>query len=333
LHLGKFNFKPLIENSTDLQLKSLRQLCARARKDGVHNVFLPGDIFDNPSPSQQLIIQLIDVFRTHKDLHFHLIPGNHDITARGRNGLMVCEFLSQMNLLDNVSVHTEPQMVTIDDFPVFFMPYGYDNYPDGAYLGFGHHSVTGAKNDNGFPISDTMGIELNNKRAQWIMGHIHLAQIMKWGAYPGTGYQVNFGEDEEKFILKFKAVLTDGRVSLKTKLIPVKKPFTLRTVVMRETEDFEKLPAFDPKRPVFFKVQLAQDVQMPTNFLVDNRHVIKHESLTKKGTPVQITKVEDAPVDVFHMTPTTGLVKHLVGKGLAKDRAKAAKRLVQRLNK
>lgn len=332
-HLGVFNFKPLIENSVDLQLSSIRRMCALARKEGVKNIFIPGDIFDNPSPSQQLIIQLINVFSMHEDLDFYIIPGNHDITARGRNGLMVCEFLSEMALLKNVFVFTEPKMVTIDDFPVYFMPYGYDAYPDGAYLGFGHHSVAGAKNDNGFPISDTLGITLSNKRAQWIMGHIHLAQIFKWGAYPGTGYQINFGEDPEKFIMKFKATLEDGHVKLKTKLIKRKPPFELRTVVMQNEDDFAKLPAFDSKSPVFFKVQLAQGVQMPTNFLIENRHVIMHESLTKKGEPVKITRVEDAPVDVFHMTPTTGLVKHLVSRGLPKDRARVAKKLVQRLNK
>lgn len=330
LHLERFNsnyFNGIIEDSVEMQLNALRSYCKIAKKDRIKNIIMLGDIVDHPNPKQSTIIRLISVFRDFPELKFWVITGNHDITARGRNGLQICEFLSSANMLENVIVFTEPKMVNIKGFPVYFMPYGYDVQPKGTYLGIGHHTVTGSLSDSGYKLEDS-GISISNKKAYWVMGHIHLKQSYKWGCYPGTPYQINFGESTEKYLLKVKATLDAGKLTVKRKFLPVDTPYTLETLNL---EDVSQLPKFNKKKPNFFKIRIRDGFELPSTFLIDNPHIIAKDILNKKGKLTEITKIEDAPDTVFHLTATSNLVPFLVKKGMSEKEAKSARKLIKKI--
>lgn len=328
-HLERFSsnyFNNLLQDPLDLQLKAMERGCQIAHDQGIKNVFMLGDIIDHPNPKQDTIVRLINLFNKFHYLKFWVITGNHEVTARGRNGLMICEFLSSAQMLPNVNIFTEPKMVTIDGFPVYFMPWGYSEQPRGAYLGIGHHSVSGAFNDNGYPIKEE-GEKITNKRAKWIMGHIHLRQSHDWGCYPGTPYQINFGESTSKYFVKFKAVLTDGKVDLKTRFIPSNPPFLLQTIdIKSQDQEIKKPPA-----NTFYKVRLSPGVTLDSAFLTSRPWIIKVEILGKDNKVTEIVSAEDAPEDTFRITPTYGLAKYLVNKGMDREKAMAAVSFVKRI--
>jgi len=333
-HLERFSpqyFKNLIGNPDDLFIASIERLCAYAILREIKHVALLGDIADHPNPKQETIIRLIGIFNKYPNLKFWIITGNHDITARGKNGMIVCEFLANMNLLTNVKVYTQPKMEIIDGFPVYFMPYGFNEQPKGAYLGVGHHSVTGARMDGGYPVGDE-GIAITNKKTFWVMGHLHEYQEYPWGVYSGTAYQINFGESTDKYLLEVEAKLDSGRVTAKTRQIKSQLPFRLKNVRAKEAEDLAKVKPFDKERRIFYKVVYDPSVSLPKSFLSDNSHVLECSPLnTKTGAELKITRAEEAPKDVFRLSPTKGLVEYLVRKGMDKDRARAAKRFVKTL--
>lgn len=328
-HLERFSynyFNGLIADPLQAQLDTIADACDTAISQKIKNVFLLGDIIDHPNPKQDTIVRLIGLFNKYPSLSFWVITGNHEVTSRGRNGLMICEFLSSANMLPNVNIFTEPKMVSVEGFPVFFMPWGYSDQPRGAYLGIGHHSVTGASNDNGFPIREE-GEKITNKRSKWIMGHIHLRQSHDWGCYPGTPYQINFGEDENKYILKFKVSLVNGRVSIKKKFIPVKPPFVLRTIDVNSPD--QKI--VKPKGNIFYKARVLDGVVLDSDFVASRPWIIKVEILGKGNKLTEIVPADQAPEDTFHVTPTYGLEKYLLNKGMDEERAKAAVSFVKRL--
>jgi DNA repair exonuclease SbcCD nuclease subunit len=333
-HLERYTpqyFKNLIGNPDDLFISSIERLCDHAISKGIRHVVLLGDIADHPNPKQETIIRLIGIFNKFPGLKFWIITGNHDITARGKNGMIVCEFLANMNLLTNVKVYTQPKMEIIDGFPVYFMPYGFNEQPKGAYLGIGHHSVTGARMDSGYPVGDE-GIAISNKRTFWVMGHLHEHQEYPWGVYAGTAYQINFGESTKKYFLELDAKLDSGHVTAKTKLIKSELPFRLKNILVKTEDELAKVKPFDKERKIFYKVVYDTSFALPKSFQTDNPHVLMCEPLDRKtGKELKITKAEDAPKDVFRLSPTRGLVEYLTRKGMDKDRAKAARRFVKTL--
>lgn len=333
LHLERFSnayFNGILKDPIHEQLEALRQACDFAIANKRKNVFLLGDIVDHPHPKQETIVRLLSLFKSYSDLHFWMITGNHDITARGRNGLIICEFLSSANILKNVSVFTDQKMMTVDGFPVYFMPYGFNDQPKGAYLGIAHHSVVGAKADNGYTIKREEGINIESSKAKWIIGHIHLYQKFKWGLYPGTLYQVNFGENLNKSFSDFKATLHMGEVKLVSKAVPVKNVFRLKNVAIKEEADLKKIPFEDR---LFLKLKIFNNVRIPSEFLVQNQHVILTEIVGKKGEVSKIVAPVDAPDTVFEMTETTGLKEYLLARGMPKDRTIEAIKLVKRMTK
>jgi DNA repair exonuclease SbcCD nuclease subunit len=331
-HLERFSsqyFKNLLGNPDDAFISSIERLCEHATAKKIGHVFLLGDIADHPNPKQETIIKLLHVMNKYIKLKFWLITGNHDVSARGRSGMIVCEFLSEAGLLPNVTVFTKPKMKIIDGIPVYFMPYGFDEQPKGPYLGVGHHSVVGASYDSGLPVGEE-GINISNKRAFWIMGHLHEYQEHPWGIYAGTGYQINFGETDDKAFIELDAVLENGRVKVSHSRIPCALPYTLKNLSVRKEADWNKVKQFD-ERKIFYRLLYDPSVEVPSKFQADNPHVIECSPMTKAGTEVKITSATDAPEDVFHLSPTRGLTKYLIKRGLEKGRAKAGTRFVKRL--
>lgn len=84
LHLGKRFGQMPEETRADLQ-QARQQILARlvevAREHDVGHVLIAGDMFDSETPSERVWRQALAVMRAAQDLHWWIIPGNHDSAA------------------------------------------------------------------------------------------------------------------------------------------------------------------------------------------------------------------------------------------------------------
>jgi DNA repair exonuclease SbcCD nuclease subunit len=56
----------------------VRTLGELATKNGASTVLIAGDIYDKQQVSQQTLARAIESMRPFADVHWHLMPGNHD---------------------------------------------------------------------------------------------------------------------------------------------------------------------------------------------------------------------------------------------------------------
>jgi len=333
-HFEKMNSwfpKEIVADALELQFDSIRACVALARKRKTKNVFLTGDIFDTASPSQSSIARLLRLLAEFPDITFWFYPGNHDMISKTRHALVISDFISKARIIPNVRVFVEPTMTKVDGFPVFFMPWGKFEQPDGAYLGFAHHTLIGVSYDNGFPSED--GPSITNRKSRWIIGHVHERQTTTRAIYPGTAYQTNFGEKLPKYYMYFDATLKHDKVNLKPEFVKAKPIFKLREHIIEKQEDFDNVPVYSQKKvPVFLKLKLHPGVTVPKNYRVDRPHIIKIEPIKKNGQAVTVVEPSQAPEEQRRFTPLTGLKTFLMEKhGLSEERARIGRALVKEL--
>lgn len=334
-HLERFNAwfpKDIVEDPLGLQLQSIQRAIDLAVSRGTQNVFLTGDITHTSSPRQETIARLLMLMATHPGIQFYMWLGNHDQERRGRHSLVISEFISKSKILPNVHVYVEPTLEKINGFPVLFMPYGKFYELDSAYLGMGHTGLAGTMYNEHEAAHEKE--KITNSRSIWVMGHIHMAQETKGAIYPGTAYQVDFGEKLPKYLMHFKAKYDRNRVILDHELIEQEPLFKLTTISIDKLEDLDAIKPYKKKKiPEFIKIKLARGITLPPKFNIERPHVIFTEAVGAKGEQLGITRPDRAPDDVQKFSPTSGLVKYLVANGLPKERARLAKELVKVLHK
>jgi len=62
----------------DARHNVIARLAEVARAQGARDILLAGDTFDSSTPSQQVLTQTLHALAGHTDLHWWLLPGNHD---------------------------------------------------------------------------------------------------------------------------------------------------------------------------------------------------------------------------------------------------------------
>ncbi|WP_419728163.1 metallophosphoesterase family protein [Lichenicola sp.] len=103
------------------RLEAIGRIGLLARTQGARVVLVAGDVWDNPGPSDKTLRQTLERMRRFPDLHWHLIPGNHDPNLPG--GLW--ERLLRLGLPDTVHAHLSPQPVPLEgasDREVWLLP-------------------------------------------------------------------------------------------------------------------------------------------------------------------------------------------------------------------
>lgn len=111
LHLGK-RFGRLPEE-TRVALQQARQqsvarLAAVAQQHKVQHVLIAGDMFDTETPSDRVLRQALAAMRAASDLHWWIIPGNHDSAAAETLWAGMAEHAAQ-----NVHLLLQPGIVEI----------------------------------------------------------------------------------------------------------------------------------------------------------------------------------------------------------------------------
>lgn len=239
LHLDALNWNV---SMLLLQVATIKSVLEYARQHQITNIIFLGDIGHYPLLSVRSHIYLLDLLTEYSDLVFDFILGNHDFKMTGEHSLLLLEYLTKLGNFSHVSIHSVPKVKKIEGSRINFSPY--PHVEETKYLNIGHFEVCGSKRDNGLIIKE--GIEL---KRDWVMGHLHTKQKVKRTQYPGTLYQVSFGEQYNKGF----AVIDYNSGEVEYEWVKIKPSFELRNVVLTEEKD---LALLKEDNNVFFKVWL-----------------------------------------------------------------------------
>jgi len=144
----------------DARLRAVTNLGELALKHGARHVLVAGDVYDMEALSPRSLNQPLERMRNFPDVHWHLLPGNHD--PHRPNGLW--DQLLRKGLPANVHVYTVPEPATFEEDSLSILPaplhhrrrlddptaYMNDTaLPDNLFrIGIAHGTVTGFGSDD-----------------------------------------------------------------------------------------------------------------------------------------------------------------------------------------
>jgi DNA repair exonuclease SbcCD nuclease subunit len=213
LHLDAMSRYYVKNLGLSYQIKTLLTALDYAKQHRIKNVVLLGDIADTPELSYEAQSALYSVFIKYSDIHFIILLGNHDI-GRGSNSLSVLTSIS--NLFSNITVVDKSTKLEHGVYA-----HGWPNHSSKkGNLNFCHVDQNGAIADNGYSVTESR-FDLADTQ-KYVSGHLHTYQKSKNAIWPGTLYQVKFGESQKKYFLH----LSIGS-AISFKAIPVESPIQL----------------------------------------------------------------------------------------------------------
>ncbi|HZT26571.1 MAG TPA: metallophosphoesterase [Pseudolabrys sp.] len=99
------------------RLAAIERLGDFARANGAAHILVAGDVYDNEAPSPVTLRAPIERMKRFPDIHWHLLPGNHD--PHRPEGLW--DRLVQLGLPAHIHLHLTPVPVALDD-AAFLLP-------------------------------------------------------------------------------------------------------------------------------------------------------------------------------------------------------------------
>lgn len=139
----------------DSRVRAIARLGDLAVEHGAKHILVAGDIYDMEAISPRSLNQPIERMRNFPNVHWHLLPGNHD--PHRTNGLW--DQLLRKGLPSNIHVYTVPEPVTFEEDSLTILPAPlyhrrrFDDptaymdqaaLPDGVFrVGIAHGTVTG----------------------------------------------------------------------------------------------------------------------------------------------------------------------------------------------
>jgi DNA repair exonuclease SbcCD nuclease subunit len=94
-----------------VRLAAIERLGALAKSNGVHHILVAGDVYDNEAPNPHTLRAPIERMKPFADIHWHLLPGNHD--PHRPEG--VWDRVAQLGLPSNIHLHLTPTPFPLDD--------------------------------------------------------------------------------------------------------------------------------------------------------------------------------------------------------------------------
>ncbi|RME69521.1 MAG: hypothetical protein D6778_00360 [Nitrospirae bacterium] len=189
------------------RLRALRGILSTIHEEGITHLIIAGDLFDRETTNYGFFES---VTREFPELHFYIIPGNHDSGLSGRN-------LGR----SNITVYTEPTFLKIGPVDILFLPYRSNSLMDevltevlgraevptrwilfghGDYIG-GYHQPHSYEKGIYMPLS-ARAIE-NFRPQKVILGHIHKPHWQGLGRvyYPGSPCGLDINETGQRGFL------------------------------------------------------------------------------------------------------------------------------------
>jgi DNA repair exonuclease SbcCD nuclease subunit len=312
-HFGSKTLAKLYPNITHLQIAEISKAFDYAISRSIKNVFILGDIFDSPNVDSHVFSDVFKFFWSYKDspIIISMILGNHDIETTEKNSLNLLKFLSDMSVIDNVRVCTEHTLLNIEGIDFEFMPFPIHEPLRKNSVCVAHVERPLSIRDNGTRSSGECGYKQNNTNF-FIMGHLHTHQTNGLTKYPGTMYQMNFGESLDKGFGHF--IFTKKKKEFH--FIPNVPAFQLRTIT-------KPLPKLNSK----FRYRLITEKEIPKDYLKNNPCIVKFLSRDTKQL-VDLVVEEKVEYTIFD-----GLPEFLRAKKLTPNQIKEGVKIVRRLQR
>lgn len=320
----------------DRQLVMVEKIYKHALEKGIEHVFVNGDIFDTSSSPISTCIALLRLFSKYrKHVTTHVLAGNHDWADVRKTALDFLSDLVNMKMLKNVYVYKEFENKTIEGININFIPFGTENFSPSnkASLNFLHTTIKGAIGDNGRKLKvGEKGFKFD-KKDFCMLGHVHMYQVVGSEGrrvYSGAPYQKTFGESVQKGFVEFKAQMDGKKLKVIHKFIPLKQEFELRTVLIENQKDFQKLSnSYNVRLRL---VIVGENVVVPSDLTSTHSNIAtvinaKGEKVTETDSSVKLNR--DRTASIPKINPTKGLSKLLKAHGHSKQEIKLAKKIVE----
>ncbi len=241
------------------------KVCKWARKRGISNVILLGDLCEAPRMSYESMMELHDMFERNADMQFYAILGNHDLYSENPKDGHSMQVLKKLSRVKNLKLFTKPTDVEIDGAPVRFLPWPSSHFSKKA-LNIAHIERLGSRTDSGKPFKAK---SLPDGKEVCVIGHLHTKQKVRRAYYPGTLYQTNFGERPEKF---FAHIMFNSVLDFEIECIPFKPEYVLHNVVIETRSDLKKVPKDDNQ---LVKLIVGDGADVDPNSWAHMRNVVK----------------------------------------------------------
>ncbi len=319
----------------DRQMVMLEKIYEHAIDKGIEHIFVNGDVFDSSVSPIATCISLLRLFSKYrKHVTTHVLAGNHDWADIRKTALDFLQDIIQMNLLKNVYVYKEFENKTIEGININFIPFGTENYSPSkkASLNFLHQAVSGAIGDNGRKLKVGANDFKSRKKDFCFLGHVHKYQFLESRrmVYSGAPYQKTFGEDVHKGFVEFKAKMDGNKLNVIHKFVTLKQEFELRTVLIKNQKDFQKLSnSYNVRLRL---VIVGEDVVVPSDLTATHSNIAtvinsKGVKVTETDSSVKLNR--DRVTSIPKINPTKGLAKLLKAHGHSKADIKLAKKIVE----
>jgi DNA repair exonuclease SbcCD nuclease subunit len=99
------------------RLTAIERLGAHAKTNGVQHILVAGDVYDSEAPNPHTLRAPIERMKPFADIHWHLLPGNHD--PHRPEG--VWDRIAQLGPPSNIHLHLTPAPFAIGD-NAFLLP-------------------------------------------------------------------------------------------------------------------------------------------------------------------------------------------------------------------
>lgn len=243
LHLtddaGTGGLAKYIENPDLMVCNEVRSVLRYAESHGIQEIFMYGDVCQNPRMSYDAMLSLFDLLTENLDFKFSIILGNHDMWGEIPETGHSLQVLQKMLLgFPHVRIYTRPTVVKYGrnkDVRVKFLPYPSEDF-DVEGLNIFHKEVYGCSNDAGRVHKDD---GLSKSKAVTVAGHIHTAHRVRNTYYSGTLYQTNFGERLPKY---FHHIEFNSVKDYEIQLVEHTPKFKLHNVVLQTRDDLALIP-------------------------------------------------------------------------------------------
>ena len=277
-----------------LQLGAVRKVLSSCVLEGIEHVVFLGDIADGIRDSTGTAMRLSEgaqcglldlLIEFDGKLGIHIIPGNHDHADIGNHSLQLFLTMQKHGLFKSTRFYYTPTKTKIDGVPVHFLPWPHKTPDPRAVFGVAHYEVSGASSDSGKQLRGDM----HEYDTIVMQGHLHTRQRVRNHIYPGTLYQMNFGESLPK---GYGVVRVNSSGKLKYRWVEVDPPFKLYNIVANSLKDLKPIVK-DPYR--LYKLFVSDNVTIPSDFLTRYPNIVNSLQFSD-GQELQ--SLQDAEFDI-----------------------------------